>query len=574
MTPPHTPRTRTGQGLWWLTPILAFVVLSALKLTFIASKAVGFTSEDEWHYLTNAGSLAEGVLYARAHFPPMNPIALIPATFAAEPYPVGVALMALYSSAIVFPIWLLAREFVGVRHASVVTLLSCLMPYHYVVPRTLMSENTYYAPLLFTFYLLVTERWKRPLLRDALTGVLVGVLILTRYLSLAFAPAFLIAWLLRERAETGSWIPRGRAWLRAALAIGMLAAVLSPWVLGQMSQGASFGQTLGAEVGFKVIDPVQLVPRRLAAYAGLYAGSFLLWVAPLAGLLGLAVADGWRDRWHSAFSRFTLTALLAAGGLWVIVTRHSWRAQYNWPEPLRIMNRYCVYMVALGLIVGYCAAVLHRRRESGSPLAPALLVIVLPAAALAVSWWLVLGSGFLPALTETAPDRVAGDTYHLYLLGGWFWVLIALALGVTAWLARRRPRLLPAAAATLMAAFWLIGMPTYISRISVTPAFQVQAQTLGPVLAEADPGSQTATLTVTPAAIAASGLSERAFVRGLWINMRYFSGKAVATGPTTKWPEPHANMTLYLESEPGAPDRPAFDVNGTGYSYEIMPRSP
>lgn len=532
-TRPAPPRARArrspepAHALWHAAPWLIFAALALAKGVLLASRAVGMLNDDSIIYFKAARAFTQGEWFAGVHYPPLYPLSLTPAFLFDDPVRAAVALSGLYSSALVFPVWLIAREVVGLRHAAVVTALTCLLPFHYVAARSVMSENLYYPLLLFAVYLVFTRRSRHRLARDLATGLLLAALYLTRYLTLALIPVLLAAWWLREYAGSGRLRPDTDRVLRLLSLCGVMVAVFVPWVAVVKANGLAYRMAMGADVADSLGNPAQLTFTRLMLYVGLYAGAWALASAPLLGLVGLATERMRRFGPADPLTRLTAVLYLIAFGLLVPMARHSWMATYNYPEPKTIVVRYGTYLVALLVVVAYSAAVLLPREPGPKRWVVWTLGLGVPAAVLNGAWFLTFASGAIRAPKISAPDGGAGDVYRLLLLGPWVWPLMLVPLGAVAWLVAKRERSTVVAAVLGAALFLSAGTLAYNRRLDGFLTYQLHARRLSAVL-DAPAEGPFPQVALSKRTVASSGLLDSNFVRGVRVNLQFLEDQSLA----------------------------------------------
>lgn len=531
-------------------PWLIFLVLAAVKLLTIASRAVGPSGTDEPIYLRMAASIARARLYTDPQFPPLFPAAVAPAFAFENVYPAAIALMCIYSAALVIPTWFIGREIMGVRYAALPTLVVAVIPFQYSVAGVVMSENLFYPLLLTVVCLVISTRARNLWARDALTGLAIAAAYLTRYMMLIWVPALAIAWLLRERAQGRRLLDRavlGRAALLTVVSLLPVAA----WVVAQISFGASFSQALGADVGLGAgaIPAEARTALRFARFGIMYLASWCLWLAPALGAVWLSFARVRRAGLADALSRLTVLTGLMGTTVWVIATRHAYKAGYNWPEPLRILDRYCFYLVALGAIIAIGYAV-HAAKEPPVPAIRSWLVgAVLPAAAIAASWWIVMRWGFVPAPNPGTPGIAASDTYHVFTMGLWFWPLALGAPVLAGRLMAQRRRTSAGVITALLIAFMVVGAPSYIERLYRVTVSQVHAARLAPLVNSTYPAAESVTVSISPAASEASGRTDRSLRNRLRVKLAWATGKRHPVGLTTDPAYSRAGFAVLLLSE-------------------------
>lgn len=456
-----------------LLPLAVFVVLFVVKLALIVPVTVGPTVSDELFYWSFVQDLAEGQVYESTQYPPGYPLALVPAfLLPGDPYPAILVLNAFYSSLAVFPVFWIARLVMRARESLVVAILHILIPFHYVAPRMLLSENTYF-PLLFAVVFMMLWRPRRGVWAwDVGTGFALAALYLTRYVSLPLIPALLIIWWMREWHHSGRRSLDAQSWARFG-AMGLAGALtFVPWVLAHTNQGTELMLALGFGITSNT-DPAQLTASRLWIYVRMYLGYYALLGAPVLGLVLLAFRQAWRERALTVYTRLVAAVGLISLSLLVAVSRHSWRAHYNYPDPQRIMGRYTTYVAVLFLIIAVAAFVRARleQREGTGMGWPAMVgwVAVLPLVLVSIGYRTVLGDWAMPFTPESITDRGSIDAFRIILMGRWFAVTVSAALIGTVFLIKRfrgRDAVALALLVLAIAVYSLVGVPRYFDQMA------------------------------------------------------------------------------------------------------------
>ncbi len=338
----------------------AFIFAVLVTVLFITPGAYGpIHFSDELRYWETALSLADGsfkvALYH--HYPPLYPLSLLPAMLFFSPYQAyeaAKALNALYLCSAIFPAYLLLRKFTP-RWVSVCGAAFLLLyPVQVVMPRSIISENLFYPlfmwALRFAFGDVLPGRSKNRWNEAILFGLLLGGLMLTRYIALALVPAFLLIWWLKPDQGERGWL------LLSWKKIGHLLAVLLPltglvgvWLL----LGAREGVPLKDLLGFFLTEdsnPAQLGLDRLLMWALFYLSFTLLIAAPYLTLLLEALPRVHWRRWREAVPRWWTSMAILVAFFLLAVVRHSWRAAYNYPDPSRLHERYVLYFGPLFIL--------------------------------------------------------------------------------------------------------------------------------------------------------------------------------------------------------------------------------
>lgn len=171
-----------------------------------------FNFGDELFYKTDALALFRSQPYPLGDnsYPPLYPLVLAPAfLFGDEWYDWMIRINVLVSSLTIVPVWLIARELMDPRRASLAVVFGLLIPYHVVFPRLVMSENLYLPLFLAAVYQAVADRPSPLAARSVALGVVLALCQLTRHLNLVAVPILVlcyVAFAVRGRGED----PRGR----------------------------------------------------------------------------------------------------------------------------------------------------------------------------------------------------------------------------------------------------------------------------------------------------------------------------------------------------------------------------
>lgn len=412
------PRHPVAARRWRASvPWIAYAVGVVLTL-LVARGTVGpWAMGDELLYRLGAEGLWRGG-YPSPQYPPLYPLVISPALLAGErAYQAILLVNALVSSAVVFPVWALARRWLERPGSRVlVTAIAVATPFHAVFPRMVMSENLYLPLLVWFVHLVVEARLRRSGRLALAAGAVLGLCLLTRHISLTLVPVLVLALVLPS--GPGSWRGlRGVRGLRPRLALAGVAglvATYAPWLVLAARRGFALTQALGLHISTDaaIEDPAAV---DLALWGLRYLAYGCLAVAPLLPLLLIAlrrpsVLD--RRRWELV----GVTALVSLA-LGVAATRHSWLVVYNSPVPLRIMGRYVIYLGVPWLIVA--ATVWERLPRAGVRAWEALGSLLGAVLLLGASWALL----YLPDPQGIATVVNGTDVWAL-VEPGLLWVVV------------------------------------------------------------------------------------------------------------------------------------------------------
>jgi hypothetical protein len=368
------------------------------------------------------------------------------------------------SSSVIFPVYFIARHFMDRKQSLLAVLLTCLIPYHLVFPRRILSENLFFPLFVWTVFITFAKpknaRMRLPW--DLLNGVMLAVLYLTRYISLAAIPFFVLAWWVKPfEGEPGLFKP---GWKKFGHLAGMGAALLlafSPWLIAGLREGVNLKLVLGFGVASKT-DPAQLTLNNLVTWMVLYASYYVLVAAPVLNLLLAAFTQLDLKKWREDLGRLVFQVLALMAGFYIAVTRHSWRAFYNNAAPSKIMGRYLIVYSLLYIILAVIIlAKFDRSRVKSKPkfifwtgVFP-MALIVFAQIALFEDTLIHTDGNLFNALGSV-------DGFFTDVLGPYFYVIIGLLYAVEIYLLLqdKRKYLLPVLSAGLLI-YYLAGYPGY-----------------------------------------------------------------------------------------------------------------
>ena len=471
--------------------VLIFLLTVLVKLVFLLPNCYGLYKDvGESKYFNMIYYLHEGIFLDSAddvttHYPFLYPLMLL-FTYSVKNYTFLCILLAnfVFASSIVFPLYLLGRRVLNRMHSLILIAIASLIPFQFLIPNRILSENLYFPLLLWCLYLAFTRPQddKQRLAWDCLTGVAFGLLYLTRFISLAVIPFLLLIWWLKPFAGVERFFQlNGRKIFHALLMVLLTALVYYPWVRISLNNGLTFKEALGFGIT-ATTNAEQLTLSNLLIWMLFYAAYYILLAAPVFNLVIIVfkrVRD-WkledeRGRWLAS-----LGWLMAAFG--AAVVRHSWRAFYNLEQPERIMGRYVIYFVPLFLLTGLLGLESFRREDFKDGKRFALTALGLPAVLVVFSYLLVVSGNLITINPGFLQAEISIDGFYIKTLGGWFFVLLAALYGVSAyglWHGKHRTGLLLAA---LLALFYLWGEPVYMDYLDARSTYQKMGYTISEII--------------------------------------------------------------------------------------------
>ncbi|MDD5331698.1 MAG: glycosyltransferase family 39 protein [Candidatus Nanoarchaeia archaeon] len=185
--------------------ILVFLIAIILKfaLSFLVNNPIAFS--DDYTYI----KLARNIFYFNTfsvnsqnplYYPPLYPL-ILSFTYLVKDMNLIFVLMKLInsiiSSLIIFPIFLLAREFLDERETIILTIITALLPYNILFSNVIMAENLFYPLVLFSIYFIYKSFTTKKITYDILAGIFISLSYLTKTLGLGLIFVVLIPFLYK-----------------------------------------------------------------------------------------------------------------------------------------------------------------------------------------------------------------------------------------------------------------------------------------------------------------------------------------------------------------------------------------
>ena len=448
---------------------LGFVVL---KLIFVSRTSYGPTGRgDEMTYFDMAESFYRGFFSVSQshHYPPLYPLSIMVAMVFKSWIFDGIKLLnALFSSSILFPVYFIARRFMDARKSLATAFLSCLIPYHLVFPRRIVSENLFFPLFMWTMaiaYAVPRSRAYR-LHWDLLNGVMIAALYLTRYITLAIIPLFLLAWWVKPfDGEKSLMKPGWRKSLYFGLLIAAMLAAFSPWLLSGLREGVQLKLILGFGVA-ALSTAAQQTLANLLIWAALYVCYYILVAAPVLHLLIASFFQIDFKQWRVGFGRWIFQVLALMAGFFAAVTRHSWRAYYNREIPSAIMGRYLIVFSVVFFIIAMITLSQFKKSNFRSKWQFFLVAQVLPFMLVFIAYLTLIKGMFIPTDGDLLKPLGSVDAFFTEILGGYFFLLLFLIYGITNWLLWKGPRRYAMTALIAgLVVYYIVGIPSYYQNL-------------------------------------------------------------------------------------------------------------
>ena len=417
---------------------MVFIVAAIIKLLLVTRNSSGPINWDGMEYFFSAYFMNQGQFFTyenAIHYPPLYYLLFLwTIPFDQYAYDLIKIINIVFSTSLIFPVYLTARKFLNAKECIWIVILSSLLPFHLVFPPRIQSENLYFPLFCWVVYLVLTNpKDKRfHVVWDLMTGVCLGALYLTRYITLAALPAFFFGWWMKpfDGDETGKKNSAKR-FMHLCL-VGLAAGITYiPWVITGMAHGNTLKNMLGFVITAVVENPAQLSFANLLKWAMIYICYLILMAAPMLHLIFLSLKQAAKGKLDIQKRNWFLfvTALLASYG--AAVVRHSWRENYNSELPTKIMGRYFIFIAPILLITAMMGLDKFKREKGDSFLKYFITTIVVPFVLVVFAYLCDITRSIVPMADTVIKKWGSVDGYLIVLMDKWFLLAILVILLLT-----------------------------------------------------------------------------------------------------------------------------------------------
>jgi len=269
--------------------IIAFIIISLIKILLTLLVPSPSMWSDEFFYARSARGIFmdhsfsyDGIF--TNNIPPLYSILISPAYLFNDMnyvYFIIKFINAILSSLIIFPSFLLVREFFKEKESFIIAITTGIIPPLFSTPAIILSENLFYPLFMLTIYFLYKSYLQRSIKFDILTGISLGLLYLTRNIAIIILPAIAFISLINI-------IKKKRLILEIKKKLMLFITfliIISPWLIRNMLH---FGFSLNGLLG--------TYSNAISRVSGSYYsfGQFLLWILPYfaAIILGTGIIFG------------------------------------------------------------------------------------------------------------------------------------------------------------------------------------------------------------------------------------------------------------------------------------------
>ncbi|SHE68968.1 4-amino-4-deoxy-L-arabinose transferase [Desulforamulus putei DSM 12395] len=327
--------------------LLGLYLFSCILKIFIIIKVPGpVVFGDEYIYKDLAKQFFEGV-YGQNYvtqYPPLYPIILSISFFFNDFYLVMKVINSLVSSLIIFPVWLISRMFLDEKKSYILCIISILIPFNYVYPQLIMSENLMVPLFLLLVYLTILI-YVRPTEKNIFfIGIAAGLGYITKYITLVYIFILPIVVLFITGTNRGLVIRR--------IHLGVLGFLIIylPWVIFAIKIGIPFREIFGFQVtNFQNNSLITVID--LVKWTTLYLSYFILMISSILPFIIIGInkfKEFKKNELKFILINIIITILYISASI-----RHSWLAPYNYPTYNYILGRYILYLHVPWLISAF-----------------------------------------------------------------------------------------------------------------------------------------------------------------------------------------------------------------------------
>lgn len=450
----------------FLALLVIYVLGVAITYFFIAKTAYGPVHQgDENRYWNMAYDLYKGTftLFGSHHHPFFYPFSILPAFHLFYPsgtYEAVKFLNVLYFTSVIFPSYLILRKFADRGLSLLVAAIILINPAQVVFPRSILSENVFYPVFMwavfFAFTNISSPKQKRRYVENIIFGLLLAILLMTRYIALPLIPAMLLIWWIKPHEEERMpFLLSKKKFIQFLFVFVPMMLVLGIWIYFGIREGLAIKEVLGFTFAVEP-NPLQLTYSRLFMWAVFYLSYTILIAAPYIGVLLISILFIRWKNWQDDLPRWYITIALIIICMLIVCIRHSWRAAYNFPDPVKLQERYIFYFGPLFLITA--VAVIKKIKlpnlhssDSG------YVLFCIVSIGLVILSHSIFYRGFLFLGVPLVVSPSSPDGYLIESLNDGFPIICIFSIMATAWFMGRNQRLLLISILSLISLLFIVG---------------------------------------------------------------------------------------------------------------------
>lgn len=405
--------------------VIMYGVLLVFKLLFVIGNRSFPIISDEFNYEFMSWQLTERGMYDSTHYPLLYPLLIAPAhLFGDNSYFVMKVLNAFYSSFVPVITYKICRLYVEEKPSLACSIFTMVIPYQYIIPMCLMSENIYFPLFLLAIYLFL-KPYKKNIYEDIAAAVSVGALMLTRHITISLIPVFALFWLIKQigkKEKFSKIILRG-----LGVCVGIV-VVYSPWLVTKLVQGNKLKNIVGFGIASNT-NPEQLTLPRFGLSFAYYFFYAALMAAPFLGLLIKSVRgiDIKKNERCSSYNQLWILLMGLMAMLVIAATRHSWRVYYNYPEFTKMKGRYVIYVSVLAAILS-TVVMFYKKAQFKHKWFNILVCYIIPLGVLLIAYLVEIAGKTSISVSTLIDTYDSIDGRRIYYGGRIFFAVAAVSL--------------------------------------------------------------------------------------------------------------------------------------------------
>lgn len=364
--------SRFNKPIIWL--ILVYIASVSLRIYYSSWIENPYYYKDETIYAGTASSFLENGTfmylgdYVRT-FVPLYPMLISLAYISPDiftTYTLIKIINSLVSASVIFPVWLLAKEFLSEKEAVIPAAISAVLP-ALVYSGMIMTENLHYPITVMTVYLIYRSLTGENIKIDILCGVFLGLSYLTKIFGIFMPIVFILALILKpegalhERFSGAFRLFISKKWVYVAAMLTVL-----PWLIrngmlfGFTFTGITGGYSSVTEYAGMMASGETGVPLRRAVFNTLTHFSYLTIASGIVFFSGSAMLLSLLSEnrlIHKNIKKLRIFIII----LWISIIIYVLYSTYHGLRPsvwilfgyYRVQGRYIDAILPLVILMGY-----------------------------------------------------------------------------------------------------------------------------------------------------------------------------------------------------------------------------
>ncbi|HHX71249.1 MAG TPA: hypothetical protein GX708_24790 [Gallicola sp.] len=332
-----------------------FLIACIIKILIVIPGDAPMMFGDEFLYKENAKYITE-LDYFNKHYPPFYPFVLSLSFIINSNnfYIIIQVINVIITSMLIFPTWLLSRKYLDNKGSIIIALIVSIIPFQFVYPRLIMSENLYYALFIFLMYITIKSSEKFKYIDSVVLGVTISLCLMTRYMTYALLPFIVLIWCvlsyfnlkdkeIRIKNIIVELLSKGIAIVASTITVAI------PWVLVRYFKGYPILEIFNEKSSTYLTSEFDNFPKWIL----FYLSYFILTMGPLILPIIYGVIDYRRSINNKRLKQYIFAVISITIPIIFLAIRHSAKSYYNQEIPNYIIGRYVMYLFPLWLVLSF-----------------------------------------------------------------------------------------------------------------------------------------------------------------------------------------------------------------------------